>query len=482
MPLLRLSISAAPLWVLLLAAATPRVRSFIPLSKNCVENTHRLAPRPLSTIPLASTPFSGSGWDNDNFLESLSKPLEEPPSWGPPLPSTFSPDTASSNLSPPPTNFQPPIPQPQQSETWTYSPPPPSPSSQINAQQDQHYNPYPVPPQPQESSASVPNANYSSNPSDDLPTADIEGALLTPEMKEKIKVTNENPEEEASQGGERFRKLMERARQQQQQQQQLQQTYQTPPSQQSPSLFQIPPDAMNLPVEDQARLFRELMARQQQMHPPQQVPPQQQQNYQTDPYQQQYAQMMQQQYQQLPPLPSQQYEQQYAQQSPSIYSSASQAQYPQLRTQQIAANVIYSPETSPYPNYLEPGVGFDGRKIGRNRDADTISNASDAYFAQLKRDSTTRNLARYAGDEQKANEIFHDPAIRDIQPPPSNPHLDERRQRERDMLETVPEEMLVFQEYDDQRASDKTYSGVSYKDKVAQLKARRNNTNNGNNA
>merc|ERR1712157_625797 len=56
-------------------------------------------------------------------------------------------------------------------------------------------------------------------------------------------------------------------------------------------------------------------------------------------------------------------------------------------------------------NYLEAGIGFDGRKIGRNKDADAISNASDVYFAQLKKDSTTRDLARYSGDDTKANDV-----------------------------------------------------------------------------
>ena len=106
-------------------------------------------------------------------------------------------------------------------------------------------------------------------------------------------------------------------------------------------------------------------------------------------------------------------------------------------------------ENYPTPQYQMNGIGIDGRKIGRNRDSDMISNSGDVYMAQLKRDSTTRNLARYAGDDIKANEVFHDAGINDIKGPEENPYLKERRERERDMLETVPEEMLLFQEYDE---------------------------------
>ena len=122
-------------------------------------------------------------------------------------------------------------------------------------------------------------------------------------------------------------------------------------------------------------------------------------------------------------------------------------------------------------------MGFDGRKIGRNRDADTIANTADAYFARLKRDSTTRNFARYAGDDHKANDVFHDPSIQEIQAPELNPYLEEQRKKERDMLETVPEEMLVFNDFDEDDATDRSFSGISYKDKVAQLRAKRGNNN-----
>lgn len=130
-------------------------------------------------------------------------------------------------------------------------------------------------------------------------------------------------------------------------------------------------------------------------------------------------------------------------------------------------------------NYLEAGIGFDGRKIGRNREADAISNAADVYFARLKRDSTTRNLARYRGDDSTANAVFHDPSIAEIEAP-VNPYLEDQRKRMMDVIETAPEEMLLFQEYQDKSSSqqqqppqEQSTSGVSYRDRVAQHQAER---------
>lgn len=129
-------------------------------------------------------------------------------------------------------------------------------------------------------------------------------------------------------------------------------------------------------------------------------------------------------------------------------------------------------ENYPKPQYQMNGLGIDGRKIGRNRDSDMISNTGDVYMAQLKRDSTARNLARYAGDDAKANSVFHDAAIDDIKGPEENPYLKERRERERDMLETVPEEMLLFQEYDRPGDNGAGAAGqnqqVSYRDRLRQ--------------
>lgn len=64
------------------------------------------------------------------------------------------------------------------------------------------------------------------------------------------------------------------------------------------------------------------------------------------------------------------------------------------------------------------------RKVGRNRDADAIQNTSDVYFAQLKRDSTVRGIARIRGDDEKANAVFQDEKIEELKNMISeNPHL-----------------------------------------------------------
>lgn len=95
------------------------------------------------------------------------------------------------------------------------------------------------------------------------------------------------------------------------------------------------------------------------------------------------------------------------------------------------------------------------------------------YFARLKRDSTTRNLARYSGDHGKANDVFHDPAIQDIKAP-VNPYLEDQRRRQLNVVETVPEEMLVFREFDQETerlrtaAANVNSAGISYKQRIAQ--------------
>ena len=83
----------------------------------------------------------------------------------------------------------------------------------------------------------------------------------------------------------------------------------------------------------------------------------------------------------------------------------------------------------------------------RNPDADRISNSSDAYLAQLKRDSTVRTQARQAGDDAKANEVFTDPEIdkirRDLE---NDPKYRAEQEKMRDMLDTSEEEMLEVQD------------------------------------
>jgi len=264
--------------------------------------------------------------------------------------------------------------------------------------QPQPQRPFAGPPTPQ---TAVPGA--ASLPPDEARQADsevpidetIDGAVLTDEMKARIKASH-TQEEEAGGGGQRFRQMMERARQEQESR--------PAPTAEGPLL---PPDAAGLPPDEQGRLYRELLWRRQ---------------------------------------------------NPQVQSYAT-------------------------PQHQISGIGIDGRKIGRNRDSDMISNSADVYLAQLKRDSTTRNLARYAGDDAKANAVFHDAeGLAAIKGPEENPYLKERRERERDLVETVPEEMLLFQDYDGRQQAgagagdasqqptpqERQGSGISYRDRLRQ--------------
>jgi hypothetical protein len=89
-----------------------------------------------------------------------------------------------------------------------------------------------------------------------------------------------------------------------------------------------------------------------------------------------------------------------------------------------ASEETYGP---PLPKTLIGGSTDDitGRKTGRNRDADSIANTSDLYFAQLKRDSSIRQKAFFYGDEEVADAVFADPSVKEL---PSqltvNPFLD----------------------------------------------------------
>lgn len=300
---------------------------------------------------------------------------------------------------------------------------------------------------------------------DDLPSEDIQGAQLTDEMKYRAHVAHFDEKEVASQGGSKFREAMLRAKQT------VDSVMQPPEQQQQQQHVQIPTNPMDLSIEEQASLFRQLMMeRQQQMNPngfqqpqdqqqdmyPQQgeFQKQEQQQVSSDPYAQAMAEYQQQQQPQTDPYsqpPADQYGQQQQQQQlqpPKVHPPPPPPDQPEYQ--------------GPPQNYRVYGTGYDGKKIGRNRDADIVSNSADAYFARLKRDSTSRNYARYAGDDNSANAVFHDPAIWEIEAP-VNPYLVDQRERERQMVDTVPEEMLLFEQEEPERATP-----LSYRDQLAQ--------------
>lgn len=313
---------------------------------------------------------------------------------------------------------------------------------------------------------------------------------LAKELVEKAKASHDDEKEEASQGGSRFRELMDRAKEKakeepprqvgrlevelQQKQQQLQQLQmeilQLQQQQQAPQQQFQPP-----PVQQQQQLQQQqLQMQQEQLQAQQQLLQQQQQiqNPQVSVASSDESVITPSMIMTPEEVASLSVEEQARLYREFFYVQQQKKKAPQQQAQKAPVSM-----GSTADNYLEAGIGFDGKKIGSNRDADAISNASDVYFAQLKRDSTTRNLARYSGDHTKANDVFHDPAIQDIKAP-VNPYLEDQQKRMRDVLETVPEEMLVFQEYDDEEGKVSkeelaSYTGVSYKEKMEQKKRER---------
>jgi hypothetical protein len=173
--------------------------------------------------------------------------------------------------------------------------------------------------------------------------AEIEEFRLTEELKKKIEAGHEE-----GPGGTRWRQMLELAKQAGparpppplQPPTYVPPVYTPPPPQTQPPL-----NPNELSVEEQARMFREMMQQQQAL------------GYTTQ-----------------PPPPQPQYD-------------------------------PYDLQRQPRPTRPDP------RPVGRNRDADAISNTSDLYLAQLKYDSTVRNIARYRGDEAKANAVFQDEGV-----------------------------------------------------------------------
>lgn len=161
---------------------------------------------------------------------------------------------------------------------------------------------------------------------------------LTEELKKKIEAAHEE-----GPGGTRLKELLKVAQQKIPSRPLPMEPpmYVPPVPQPLPGTTSVNPDALS--VEEQARMFREMMQRQQQGQGPPQPP-------QYDPY----------------------------------YVSPARPSRP------------------------------DPRPVGRNRDADAISNTSDLYLAQLKYDSSVRNVARYRGDVEKANAVFQDEGIQKL--------------------------------------------------------------------
>jgi len=109
-----------------------------------------------------------------------------------------------------------------------------------------------------------------------------------------------------------------------------------------------------------------------------------------------------------------------------------------------------------------------------NRDAYEISNPADVYFAQLKRDSTVRTQARKAGDIETANNAFGDESVKALKNYLSPELIQTRREqlaKNGGEFETSRDEMII--PYSEEEDVDKTYTGVSYRQKLQEKMEKR---------
>jgi hypothetical protein len=169
---------------------------------------------------------------------------------------------------------------------------------------------------------------------------------------------------------------------------------------------------------------------------------------------------------------------------------------------QQQADVSLSPPTYP-PAEPQRVARTDraGRPVGRNRDADTIANTADLYFAQLKRDSTVRTLARIRGESDVADRVFEDEGIKQLDDLlQKNPYLKgyvcvmltestggakdssfflhcfislhfSQREKDMELIDEIPEEALApFFKNNEPSEQEKSKSGPSYRQKLMERK------------
>lgn len=109
-----------------------------------------------------------------------------------------------------------------------------------------------------------------------------------------------------------------------------------------------------------------------------------------------------------------------------------------------------------------------------NRDAYEITNPADVYFAQLKRDSTIRTKARKAGDIETANSAFADEGVKALSNYLSPELIKSRREnlaKNGSEFETSRDEMII--PYAEEEEVDKSYAGVSYRQKLQERMEKR---------
>mmetsp|Transcript_814 Transcript_814/g.1409 ORF Transcript_814/g.1409 Transcript_814/m.1409 type:complete len:719 (+) Transcript_814:202-2358(+) len=130
----------------------------------------------------------------------------------------------------------------------------------------------------------------------------------------------------------------------------------------------------------------------------------------------------------------------------------------------------FKPDLQRDPSEVNP-LDYVPRGSG-NKDAYEITNPADVYFAQLKRDSYVRTMARRSGDLETANKPFADVGVKALNNLLSKELIAQRREQLRangGEFETSRDEMIIPYEEDDSEV-DRTYTGVSYKEKLMEMK------------
>lgn len=144
--------------------------------------------------------------------------------------------------------------------------------------------------------------------------------------------------------------------------------------------------------------------------------------------------------------------------------------------QQPQVNPVPSFEPAPYEPPLPPTTKereSDGpRPVGYNADAYAVSNTADVYFAQLKQDSRVRKRAWLAGDKETANQVFADESVTSIRDKwVDNPYTKEKNMQE--ARAEIEGAVRLQMGGDDVEESAKASSGISYKQKLEAIKAKR---------
>lgn len=121
------------------------------------------------------------------------------------------------------------------------------------------------------------------------------------------------------------------------------------------------------------------------------------------------------------------------------------------------------------------------KKAGGNNDAYEVNNSADVYFAQLKRDSSVRIAARKKGDLETANKPFAEKGVVALGGLLSEELINKRRERlaqNGGEFETSRDEMILPSHFqDDGTNKDLTTTGTSYKERLMEAKKRRKSQN-----